>query len=335
MGALVIADGDGLTVLAAINTAMAQLGTQNAGNARPADAAAGTIWVDKNTPSATVWSLFIYDGATDTRIGLFNTTSDFFTPDNVALSEMMKGWVTGLTYANNSGDPTNDIDIAAGWCIDATAVWQMEVAALTKQSDVAWAVGSAAGGLDTGAVGNSDYYIWAIARSDTGVVDVLFSLSATAPTMPANYDYKRLIGWFKRSGGTIVAFKTYETAGGGLEFKWNVPTLDVDLAATLTTSRRTDAAKVPLNFSTEALLRVAVFDATTVPYTNICCPDETDAAIDGAAAPLQNFAATTGFAASGDLRVRTSAAGLVAARSSVATVDTYRFVTLGFVWSRR
>lgn len=334
MGALVIANSDGATFRAAVNTALAQLGTQNAGNARPADAAAGTIWVDKNTPSATTWTVFIYDGTTDTEIGKFDTTNDFFTPANVALSEMMKGWIAGLTYANGT-DATNDIDIAAGWCMDATGVWQMEVPALTKQSDAAWAVGTAAGGLDTGAVGNSDYYIWAIARSDTGVIDALFSLSATAPTMPASYDYKRLIGWFKRSGGTIVAFKTYETAGGGLELKWNVPTLDVDLAATLTTSRRTDAAKVPLNFSTEALLRVAVFDATSVPYTNICCPDETDAAIDGAAAPLQNFAATTGFAASGDLRVRTSAAGLVAARSSIATVDTYRFVTLGFVMSRR
>jgi hypothetical protein len=143
----------------------------------------------------------------------------------------LKSVIYGLTYANNAGDATNDLDIAAGGAMDSTgAYWMTLSAAITKQLDAAWAVGTNAGGLDTGAVGNSDYYIWLIKRSDTGVVDALYSLSSTAPTMPTNYDYKRLIGWFKRVGGTIVAFHTYETEGGGIEVSWDVPTLDVNLA---------------------------------------------------------------------------------------------------------
>jgi hypothetical protein len=113
-------------------------------------------------------------------------------------------FIYGLTYSNNVSDATNDLDIAAGGCVDSTGVDVITVAAITKQSDVAWAVGTGNGGLDTGAVGNSDYYIWAIKRVDTQVTDILYSLSSTAPTMPANYTLKRLIGWFKRSGGTIV-----------------------------------------------------------------------------------------------------------------------------------
>ncbi len=246
-----------------------------------------------------------------------------------------KSVIYGLTYANNAGDATNDLDIAAGGCMDATGAYWITVAALTKQSDVAWAVGTGAGGLDTGSVADADYYIWAIARSGTGVTDILFSLSPTSPSMPASYDFKRLIGWFKRAGGTIVAFHTYETEGGGLEFKWDTPTLDIDLAGLLTTSRRTDAVKVPLTFSTIALMRIAMVDSTSGFSAVVCDPAETDAA-PGSSAPLSNLSSDgTGVFVSADLRVRTSAAGLIAARANIATVDFYLGVTLGFIWARR
>jgi hypothetical protein len=247
--------------------------------------------------------------------------------------------ISGLTYANNAGDVTNDIDIAAGEAMDATSVRLLQLAAFTKQSDVAWAVGTGNGGLDTGAVGNSDYYMWLICRIDTFVVDVLFSLSSTAPTMPANYTLKRLIGWFKRVGGTIVLFHTYETEGGGLEMNWDAPTLDINLANTLTTARRTDAVKVPLNFSTLAIIHAVINDATGTQFAHICCPDQTDAAPSLTAAPLLNVGPADPSVANTDaaarLEIRTSAAGLIAARGSIATVDLYAVSTQGFRWARR
>jgi hypothetical protein len=210
-----------------------------------------------------------YDG---TQFNILSNGALNFVPKHIA----------GLTYSNNGSDATNDLDIAAGSCRDSTNAVDMVLGAtLTKQSDVVWAVGSGNGGLDTGAVGNSDYYIWLIKRSDTGVVDALYSLSSTAPTMPTSYDYKRLIGWFKRTGGaTIVAFHTYELDGGGLELRWDALTQDIALSNTLTTARRTDAVKVPLNFSTLAILSVQCSDATTNFNANICCPDQTDGAVD-------------------------------------------------------
>jgi len=243
--------------------------------------------------------------------------------------------IYGFTYANNVADATNDLDIAAGGAMDATGAFWLTGAALTKQSDVAWAVGNNAGGLDTGAVGNNDYYIWVIGRSDTGVVDYLFSLSSTAPTMPTSYDFKRLIGWFKRVGGTIVAFKTYETEGGGLEMNWDAPTLDVSLSNTLTTSRRTDAVKVPLNFSVLAHLTVYVIDVAAF-IVRMCCPDETDAAPSTTVAPLANvYSGSASLDASADLFIRTSATGTIAARAGVATVNEYNVMTVGFRWARR
>ena len=250
--------------------------------------------------------------------------------------------IYGLTYANGT-DAVNDININAGGAMDATgAYWMTLGTALGKQSDVAWAVGGTtgtpAGGLDTGAVGDNDYYLWLIARSDTGVVDALFSLSATSPTMPANYDYKRLMGWVKRTGGTIVAMHTYETEGGGLELLWDSPTLDINLANTLTTTRRTDAVKVPLNFSTTANLNVNPSDSGAGHITYIYCPDLTDLAPSATAAPLLTFnanAVAVSNSVGGNLRVRTSATGTIAARSNLATVDLYAVSTVGFTWARR
>ncbi len=245
--------------------------------------------------------------------------------------------IYGLTYANNAGDVTNDLDIFAGGCMDDTNAYFLAISGLTKRSDANWVVGHNQGGLDTGAVGNNDYYIWAIARSDSGVTDYLFSLSSTAPTMPTNYNYKRLIGWFKRAGGLIVLFHTYEIEGGGLDFAWDAPTLDIDLAATLTTARRTDAVKVPLNVSVRAYLNVAVDDASAATVYWIYCPDQTDQAPSATAAPLGTGRVHVAGAVDvrGPIIVRTSATGLIAARTTVATADQYRVSTLGFSWGRR
>ena len=243
-------------------------------------------------------------------------------------------YMFGNTYANNVADATNDLDIASGGCTDDTGADFMVGTALTKRSDANWAVGTGQGALDTGAAGNSDYYIYRIKRVDTQVVDVLFSLSSTAPTMPANYTLKRLIGWFKRVGGTIVAFHTYETEGGGIELNWDSPTLDVNLANTLTTSRRTDAVKVPLNFSTIAHLNILVFDASSSHIEWFSCPDQTDLAPSATVAPLANDSAVTENMAR-QYRIRTSSTGTIAARSTLATVDLYAVSTMGFQWARR
>lgn len=240
--------------------------------------------------------------------------------------------IYGLTYANSG---TDSIAVASGGAMDSTGVYFMVGAALTKNVTTAWAVGSVAGGLDTGAVGNSDYYIWMIARPDTGVVDYLFSLSSTAPTMPTNYTYKRLIGWFKRVGAVNVAFTTYELTGGGIQLAWNAPTTDVSLANTLTTSRRTDALKVPLGFSTTASVLVLLVDSVANFFAWWGCPDETDFAPGGA---LPSCFATTGSLGVTYIlrsRIVTSSAGLMAARASLATVDTYNVSTESFEWTRR
>lgn len=284
----------------------------------------------------------IFTAAGDRAIVRADTTANMIVVEYIKTSglpvvgtSIPRTHISGLTYSNNVADATNDIDIAVGECVDSTNVRLMQLSAITKQSDVAWAVGTGVGGLDTGAVGNSDYYIWVIARVDTGVVDALFSLSSTAPTMPANYTLKRLIGWFKRVGGTIVVFHTFETEGGGLEMNWDTPLADIALTNTLTTTRRTDAVKVPLNFSVVAKVCIHVIDAANPFSAWIGDPNFTDVAPNNTPQTSTVSAAVANKDYIYVDNIRTSAAGLIAARANLATVDIYEVSTYGFRWSRR
>ena len=105
--------------------------------------------------------------------------------------------ISGLVLSNGT-DADHDIDISTGSCFDSTNTTGMFLTSvLTKQIDVAWAVGNA-GGMFTGTVANDTiYHKFLIKRSDTGVVDAGFDTSATAANKPANYDYYRWLGWVK------------------------------------------------------------------------------------------------------------------------------------------
>lgn len=105
-------------------------------------------------------------------------------------SAQLQGYLFGLTATTNSGTPNTNIDIAVGVAATYNTPYTLITlaSAITKNTNNSWAVGTGNGSLDTGAIANSTYYGYLIQRSDTGVVDVLTSLSSTSPTMPANYD---------------------------------------------------------------------------------------------------------------------------------------------------
>ena len=284
----------------------------------------GTLDVTGTTTLAAL----TFTGALTTQAGVIGT---------VALGKHIEG----LTYANNAGDATNDIDVAVGSATSTHATPASRVllsltTALTKRLDASWVTGTNQGGLSSSlTISNVDYYIHLIRVA--GVDDVGFDTSETAANLITDHSatHYRRIGWFKRVGGVIVAFHTYETDGGGIEFNWDSPTLDIDLAATLTTTRRTDAVKVPLNFSTIANLSVNIDDAANANYVWIYCPDQADLTPSITATPLANIATTAGFRPYQQIQVRTSAAGLIAAKANNGTLDLYKVVTLGFTWARR
>ena len=126
------------------------------------------------------------------------------------------GSIYGFTLENSVVDATNDLNIQAGSCRSDDNLSNITVIAMTKQLDAAWAAGTAAGMRDTGAISNATWHIFAINNPSSGANDILASLSATAPTMPAGYTYFRRIGSIIRSAATILGFKQT-----GNTFWWN------------------------------------------------------------------------------------------------------------------
>lgn len=162
-----------------------------------ANGSAGDITLDGSGTQTVDGSLTVTVPAGEGYL-VFTDGTNWFTIGRKS-SSLPRSYLAGLTLTNGT-DTVNDIDIAAGTCRDSTNVDDMVLAAtLTKQLDSAWAVGTNAGGRDTGSIADGTWHIWLIKRSDTGVVDALFSTSASAPTMPTNYDRKRRIGSIVRS----------------------------------------------------------------------------------------------------------------------------------------
>lgn len=248
------------------------------------------------------------------------------------VSGLPRSYLAGYGLTNNGVDATNDIDIAVGTARDSTNAQDITLAsALTKQLDAAWAVGTNAGGLDTGAIGNNTYHVWAIKRSDTGVVDALFSLSASAPTMPTNYDYKRRIGSIIRAAGAIISF----SQNGSHFYRASVLDIDVTNPGTAAVTR---TLSVPTGITVDAIINVEGRNITTsgVLYY-VSSLAQADEAPTINLTPLHNLgtdvATTTSYGATMYVRTNTSAQ-IRSRQSGSGASDIFRIATLGWVDQR-
>lgn len=199
--------------------------------------------------------------------------------------DVLQKYVTGLFLSNSVGDPTNDIDISTGCAIDFGLLDSMIlVASITKRLDAPWSVGTNAGGLDTGSIADGTYHVWLIKRSDTGVVDVLFSLSASAPTMPTGYNRKALIGSIIRESGAIVLFTQI-----GNWFQRTTPKQDVS-ANNPGTSGVLRTLSVPTGLKVKVKVRwiFSLAAGGIGAHAVVTSPDETDAAPSSTATPGSN-----------------------------------------------
>lgn len=249
--------------------------------------------------------------------------------------------IGGWTYARDAGDLSNDIAFAAGAGANSTGDYWIQAGALVKRLDAVWSLGAAGGMLDSGVVGNNDYWLFAIERSDTGVGDYLASLSPTSPSLPTNYDKFRLIGWLRRTGGANVDFVTYEVAGGALEFHWASAGFDVNLPATVTAAARTPVTlRVPVGISVVADVNWLAYDGTGSVYAYLSNLDTADIQPNGGTgAPVAHGRSGTTLPIAFNSKVRTNTSGQIGIRGSSdiggGTIDTVSMSCLSFVMSRR
>jgi len=157
-------------------------------------------------------------------------------------SVFFRNHIAGLELSKSAADT---LAIAAGEARDDSNAADMNIAAFTKDVSAAWAVGTGNGSLDTGAYAASTlYYVWLMRRSDTGLVDVLTSLSGTNAGLnkPANYDAFRLIGAFVTDATPdILAF---QQVGDHFQFM-GVSLLDISDASITKNTVETGSLSVP------------------------------------------------------------------------------------------
>ncbi len=164
----------------------------------------------------------------------------------------IQNYISGLTLSTAGSSGT--FGIAVGVATSGNNLITMLLNSAYTKTTGSWAVGSGNGGLDTGAIaGSTWYHVYLIQRPDTGVVDVLFSLSATNPTLPTNYVYARRIGSMKTDGSNHwLAFTQI-----GSRFIWKVvPAADVN--ATANAGVQTPTLTAPTGVVVEAMLMISV-----------------------------------------------------------------------------
>lgn len=170
-----------------------------------------------------------------------------------ALTGVNTAFLSGMVLSNDAGTPASKIDISAGACRNSTDVDNIVIGSFVKNLTTTWVVGTGNAGLDTGTVANSTYHVFVIKRPDTGLVDMLFSLSPTAPTLPTNYTLFRRVGSIVRSAGSILAF-----IQDGDNFYWNNASLTADLSVTATRTKAALAINVPSGIRVRAHLQYQI-----------------------------------------------------------------------------
>jgi hypothetical protein len=79
-GTMNISNEGGASFRADVNAMLQALASTSKGNSRPSTVYAGQLWLDDSTPSSTVWSLYLWDGAHDIKLGEFDSTTGYYMP---------------------------------------------------------------------------------------------------------------------------------------------------------------------------------------------------------------------------------------------------------------
>lgn len=247
--------------------------------------------------------------------------------DSYAIARFGRGHIIGLTLSTAGSSTT--FSVAAGEAVDKLGTDLMVLKSAISKTTSAWAVGSGNGGLDTGSIANSTWYhVHLIKRQNTGVVDVLFSLSATAPTLPGFYLLSRRIGSIKTtSGGNWTKF-----VQDGDNFIWDVPVTDVNA-----TNPGTSAVLYPLSVPPGVSVLANIHTRTAMSSTSSCATLVTSPMIADSSPGVTNAQhwGTSGFSPSTSLRVRTDTSQQIRVRLSASAADvTSVVVTEGWDDSR-
>lgn len=264
--------------------------------------------------------------AAPTATGGTNTTQlatcQFVQSALLGVGSVIRSYLAGLQMSTAGSSST--ISISAGVAADSTNAVMMSLASAMSKTTSAWASGSGNGALDTGTIAASTWYHAHLIFNGT-TVDVLASLSATAPTLPSGYTRSRRIGSMKTDASSHwVGFSQ-----NGDEFLWSTSAAD-DNPATVTTTASLLTLSVPSGIKVNALFR-ARMGSTSAANAIFTSPDETDQA---ASVPQLDLSSVASNFSSGRFSVRTNTSAQIRVRSDQSSGVNMYIGTFGWIDSR-
>jgi hypothetical protein len=247
---------------------------------------------------------------------------------------VVRSHLAGLTLST-AGSSTS-LSVAVGQAADSTNANMMSLASALTKTTSGWAVGNSQGGLDSGTIAaNTWYHVHLIKRTDGTVVDVLFSTSATAPTLPTNYSLSRRIGSAKTNGSSQwTPFVQY-----GDEFYWTTMVNGDVQVSNPGTSAVTRTLTLPIGISVMALIQVTTINVgaggnVMAYFSDLATTDTASSSVAPQVSDLP-FTATASAnvqAAAARLYVRTNASAQVRTRLSFSDANCSLVInTLGWI----
>ncbi|WP_254704934.1 hypothetical protein [Pseudomonas corrugata] len=252
----------GLVELA--TNAEAQSGTDALRAVTPAALASRTATESRSGMAAIATQLVVNGGVDDATI---------VSPKKLAqrLSVFLPiGYFSGLRMWNSPGAPATVINVDPGAAKSSDDLFDIVLPnnlAAGLLASGAWTSGSGNQKLDVGSrAANTWYHLFLIRKAADGVAELLFSLSATAPTLPAGYSGSRRIGSVKTDGnGNIVPFINV-----GRQFYFSTPIKDFVGSAPVSTTGTQGAVtlilSVPPGVRTKVMTHVAMSGTAGFAY---------------------------------------------------------------------
>jgi len=184
------------------------------------------------------------------------------------------GYFYGFALSNNVTSPNTTLDVGAGQAKTSDNLFSVSLlSSLTGviQSSGSWVAGNNQNKLDTGVRGNNTtYHVFVIRKTSDGSGDILFSLSATSPTMPTGYSGSRWIHAIRTdSSGNIIGFLSR-----GDRMYYKSPIRDINLSGQTPGSVSTFSISTPSGIVVEASLYAEIGGDNTAMY--VSSPDATD-----------------------------------------------------------
>jgi hypothetical protein len=103
-----------------LNSALQALASISKGPSRPATVYAGQLWIDDDTPSATIWSLYLYDGTDDILLGYIDSTNNRFVPWGMGGSRVVSK-AGAYTLAQSERGELHAVSHATGFTVTLLA----------------------------------------------------------------------------------------------------------------------------------------------------------------------------------------------------------------------